>query len=230
MKIVNFMGASALALFLSSVAAGASTVYSGITFPDGDVSFADKVIASSLGDGVTSPHDNPQAVLGAPDYVVGSDNGYFSLGLPGTSPDNLPNDQFGFVTVQFTDNSLTTSGNSDADLFIFEIGGAIEQYSVEISKDNIFWILVATITGQPSTIDIDGVAGVNAGDKFSYVRVSDVAGGATSGFPFAGPDIDAIGAISSSTPVDPSPVPLPAGGLLLLTAIAGLSVARRRKS
>lgn len=216
-------------LTLTATGAGASVIYSGITFPDGDASFADKVIASALGDGVQAPHADPAAVLGAPDYVSNGDDSFFSLGLPGQSPDNLPNDQFGFVTIQFTDNSLTTSGNTDPDLFVFEIGDAIERYSVEISKDNVTWLLVATITGQPSTIDIDAVAGVAAGDKYSFVRVSDVAGGSTSGRPFAGPDIDAIGAISSAAPVNLPGVPLPASGLLLLGGLGALAARRKRR-
>ena len=99
------------------------------------------------------------------------------------------------------------------------------------------WFLVATVTGQPSTIDID--AALNAergttalsGEQFSFVRATDVAGGAVSRGPeFAGPDIDAIGAISSGAPVDVPAVPLPASAWLLLGGVFGLRALRKRKS
>lgn len=124
----------ALAAVGFSAPAFAATTYSGITFPGGDASFADRLIASTLGDGVSGTFADPNAVLGVPDYDATTEIGSFSLGLPGQNPDNLPNDQFGSVTIQFTDNSLTTSGDSAADLFIFEIGNAVERYAVEISK------------------------------------------------------------------------------------------------
>ncbi|WP_300039462.1 VPLPA-CTERM sorting domain-containing protein [uncultured Roseobacter sp.] len=160
----------------------------------------------------------------------------FALGNPGGSPDNLDNSLFGFVTVEFTDNSLTTSGDDSADLFVFEVGssggGVIESFQVEISKDASTWIDLGIVSGDAVVgLDIDGVAGVIAGDVFSFVRVTDAPGGATSGSPFGGPDIDAIGAISSAPPIaDPpiSVVPLPAAGWALLSALAVLMGFRRR--
>ena len=188
----RFAGALAVVV-VAAGSAQASTVYGGVTFPDGDKSFADEVVAFALGPLVSTNFDDPNDVLGAPDYSAST--GSFSLGNPpaGTAPT-------GFITIRFTDNSLTTSGDSEADVFIFEIGGAVELYTVEISKNNVDWITVATAIGQPGKFDIDAVAGVNAGDQFTYVRVSDAVGGVSSGSPFGGPDIDAIGAISSAPP------------------------------
>ena len=213
------------AALVVGASAAQAAIIGGIDFPDGEKSFADKVVDFQLGALVSGTYDNPQDVLGIPDYD--GTNGSFSLGNPSSSTTPSSSDPLGFVTVQFTDNSLTTSGDAAADLFVFEIGGAIESYKVEISKDNVTWIEVATVTGQPSQLDIDGVAGVQDGDKFSFVRVSDVFGGVGSGSPFGGPDIDAIGAISSADAVNV--VPLPAGGLLLMAGIASLAGLRRRK-
>ncbi|WP_298922569.1 VPLPA-CTERM sorting domain-containing protein [uncultured Roseobacter sp.] len=200
------------------------------------MSFADRVVDFAVGDAVADDYTDPTNVLGAPDFTVGSTDKLFALGDPGGSPDNLDDSLFGFVTVQFTDNSLTTSGDDSADLFVFEVGssggGVIESFQVEISKDENIWIDLGIVSGDAVVgLDIDGVAGVNVGDMFSFVRVTDAPGGATSGSPFGGPDIDAIGAISSAPPiVDPptSVVPLPAAGWALLSALAVLTGLRRR--
>jgi len=77
------------ALSLSTGAAAMPTTYSGVTFPDGDISFADEVISFNPGPDVAAPHDDQNLVLGAPD------GSHISLG------DN------GSIIVRFSDNSLT---------------------------------------------------------------------------------------------------------------------------
>lgn len=171
----------------------APTTYSGVTFPDGDISFADIVISYAPGSDVASPHNDGTRSLGAP-------NGQFaSLG------DN------GVLIAQFTDNSLTTSGDSAADLHIFEVGAAIEIFNVAISQNLSTWIDLGNVLGQPTSIDIDGTAGVVPFAQYSYVRLTDVSPN-QSGSPFGEADIDAIGAISSAPPVS---VPGPAALALL---------------
>lgn len=232
-KLRTMCVAMCFALGISGPAFSA-TVYSGITFPDGDVSFADRVVNFAVGDAVSNDYADPTNVLGAPDFSF--PNNAFALGNPGGSPDNLDNSLFGFVTVEFTDNSLTTSGDNAADLFVFEIGssggGVIESFQVEISKDASTWIDLGIVSGDAVVgLDIDTISGVNTGDRFSFVRVTDAPGGATSGNPFGGPDIDAIGAISSAPPVVDPPtgvVPLPAAGWALLSALAILMGFKRR--
>ena len=98
------------------------------------------------------------------------------------------------------DNSLTTSGDATADLHIFEVGSAVEIFNVSISQDLITWIDLGDLSGQPTSIDIDGVAGVVAFAQYSYVRLIDVGPNQT-GSPFGEADIDAIGAISSAPAV-----------------------------
>jgi len=230
MKPISIITGLVLAIVAAPVSA--STVYSAITFPDGDVSFADEVVDFAVGDAVANDFADPTNVLGAPDYS--SPNNAFALGNPGGSPNNLDDNLFGFVTIKFTDNSLTTSGDNSDDLFIFEIGSATpgavtELFQVEISKDNSNWIDLGIFSGSSvAGIDIDEDPEVNTGDKFSYVRVTDAPGGASSGDPFGGPDIDAIGAISSAPPVPA--VPLPAAGWALLAGLGALFGLKRRRS
>lgn len=222
-----FLRTASAVLVSSLLAAPASAlIIDGIEFPDGAASFADAVVDSLLGDGVADTYDDPLDVLGVPDWDASAETGSFSLGLPGATPDALPDDQFGFVTVQFTDNSLTTSGNADPDLFVFEIGNAVERFTVEISQNNVDWILIGEVSGQPTQLDIDGVSGVTQGTQYSFVRVTDAPDGPSSGDPFGGPDIDAIGAISSAPPV----IPLPAAGWALLAGLGALAAAGRRRT
>jgi len=181
----------ALLLVMPALAFGAPTTYSGITFPDGDVSFADAVVSYTPGPDVGTGFDDPSATLGAPDYA--SPVGAASLG------------EGGVLILQFVDNSLTTSGDATADLHIFE-AGEIEQFSVSLSPNLIKWVEVGTVMGQPSSIDIDGVAGIVPGERYSYVRLTDVSPpDAPNDSPFGEADIDAVGAIASSTPVIPAP-------------------------
>ena len=199
------IAASALAL---SMSASATVIHSGYTFEDN--AFADVVVSYSQGAGVGANYDNPNDALGEPDYS--SPTGSVSLGRGGS------------LVLQFTDNSLTTSGNSDADLYVFEIGGAIEYFDVDISTNGVDWINVGTSIGQPAVIDIDAVAGVVLYELYSFVRLTDVDPD-QSGSPFAEADIDAVGAISSAPPAS---VPAPASIGLVLLGLAMLRSARKR--
>jgi hypothetical protein len=194
------------ALSLSTGAAAMPTTYSGITFPDGDISFADEVISFNPGPDVAAPHDDQNLVLGAPD------GSHISLG------DN------GSIIVRFSDNSLTTSGDATADLHIFEVGARVEVFNIAISQDLVNWIDLGDLSGQPTSIDIDAVAGVVQFAQYSYVRLTDVDPNQT-GSPFGEADIDAIGAISSAPPVA---IHAPGALAFLGLGFAAMMLRRRR--
>ena len=207
-------------LFLGLVSFGgcaAAIPFGGVEFPDGLTSFADEVVSFSPGSDVAGPYLDSSHVIGAPDF---------------TGPDGLNSDgalslgDGGSLVVRFVDNSLTTSGDAGEDLWIFEVGAAVEEFNVAISMDNINWIDLGALSGQPTGIDIDSVAGVVAGAQYSYVRLTDNASRNQTNGPFGEADIDAIGAISSAPPVQQ--VPAPPAPLLLIAGIPGILLGLRR--
>ena len=165
----------------------------------------------------TATYQDATRALGIPDYPEGTDPEYVSLGAGGR------------LVLRFTDNSLTGSGNTDLDLWIFEIGPDVEDTEVDISKDGSTWHSVGAVFGSTSGIDIDAY-GFGPTDFFSFIRLTDVRSeGATSGAT-VGADIDAVGAISSAPPVPPNGVPEP--GILGLFGIgfAALALRGRRRT
>lgn len=193
----------------------------GVEFPDGEISFADSVYSYSPGPDVGAGYDDPNAALGIPDYS-GANNTAVSLGNGGS------------LILQFTDNSLTTSGDASADLWIFEEGPAVEWFNVAISTNATDWIDLGDVLGQPTGIDIDPIAGVISGTLYSFVRLTDI-DPEQSGSPFGEADIDAVGAISSGEAVDdptgdgtvsvPEPAPM-----TLFALAASLLLLRNRKT
>lgn len=215
MNLYKLFAASSVCAVLA-VGASAATI-GGIDFPDGAVSFADSVFDYSPGGGFTgaAPCQDSSKAVGLPDFVTGNCSGYVSLG------------QGGSIILQFTDNALTTSGDSNADLHIFEVGAAVEAMIIEISTNAMDWIGLGTLSGQPTSIDIDGVAGVVAGTAYSFVRITDDPNAGPHSGVFSGADIDAVGAISSTAP--PPAVPLPATGLMLLGALGAFAFTKSRR-
>ena len=195
-----------------------AVVYKGVEFADGAVSFADEVVFydPTFGgeSGPIADARNPLEALGIPDYSEGPGTDYVSLGDGGR------------IVLRFTDNSLTGSGDAALDLWIFEIGGDVEDTAVDISKNGIDWFSVGEVGGSTSGIDID-VYGWDTSDFFSYVRLTDDTGEGQQGSGgTVGADIDAVGAISSAAPV----VPVPAAVWLFGSGLIGLIGVARRKN
>lgn len=193
-------------LVSSFVSHSALVTYSGVDFPAGDVSFVDEIISYTPGPDVAinSIYDVPENLIGAPDGAG------VSIGDGGE------------IVMRFIDNVLFADGTAQEDIWIFEIGPAVEWFFIDISVNGSSWIEIGNVRGQPSGIDIDAVAGINLDDEFSWVRLRDDETRNNSGFPFGEGDFDAIGAISSRNPPPPIPsVSAPAStiGFLAITAV-----------
>ena len=119
--------------------------YDGVDFLDGPVSFADSVVSCSPGSDVDTGWLDPSSALGIPDDAGAGT--VVSLGDGGS------------LKLQFTDNSLTTSGDNTDDLWIFEVGAVVEESNVQISINNLTYIDLGNVSGQPTGIDIDAFIG-----------------------------------------------------------------------
>jgi len=177
-----------------SLAAGAERTYADsrgrpIVFPLGDASFADEVVDFQVG--TPPPRDprwaDPRTTLGPPDFDPKRVNPAHPrdvvLGCGGT------------LVVRFTDNALVDTAGPD--LYVYEVGPAIEPMQLAISRDGLTWIDVGRIAGGTAEIDIAAVAG--PGERFSHVRITDLK--RACGAPYPGADIDAIGAIGAAVTI-----------------------------
>jgi hypothetical protein len=214
MKTLRYLMVAVVLLAAGSAYAG---IYGGVEFPQGISSFADQVVNFIPGPNTIAPFNNPAGSIGAPDFTgVGDGSTYVALGWGGT------------LILRFLDNSLTTSGNSDFDLWVFEIGPAVEPTDVYISKNGTDWTSVGAVAGATRGVDIDAFIGlgITLWDQYSYVKLVDKNLHLSSS-PYGGADIDAVGAISSTDPVDTT-VPEPSTFLLLGAGLGGLALIRRR--
>jgi len=122
--------------------------------------------------------------------------------------------QGGHIKIGFTNNQLTNSGDVDNDLWVFEIGPAVEATSIALEPADVFtenallqfvvdgnndgYYELGEVEGSTSGMDIDAVLiGFDAGElKFSAVEIKDIADENCLS-DTSGADIDAVCALSS---------------------------------
>lgn len=208
--------AIALIITFTLIAFAQATTYSGVTFPHGDRSFADRVVtyvAASCADG---GYDDPRAALGPPDCggdgchaCQGCDTCAVALGFRLSEIDDR-----GKLVLEFVDNTLVDVEGDD--LFIYITNG--KACRVEISANGGHFIPVGTVTGYPGKINISPF--VTPGEEFRFVRLSDVPADEDKS-PCPGPSIDAVGAMGPLRVVEEIGE---ASGFLTLQAIGELAL------
>lgn len=166
------------------------------------ISFADTVLVYSPGCPLFDPE--VESTLGVSDYD----------GVNIGSPTFAFLGEGGFIKLGFTNNNITNSGNSDADLRIFEVGPAVEPINVALRPVNSFTISqlilngfsdidsdgyfeIASIGGSTSSIDLDMIIPGNSAHelKFDAIQLTDILDGNCNGIT-PGADIDAVCALS----------------------------------
>lgn len=210
-------------LFALASESASAEIIGGVEFPQGAISFADTVVSyspGSAGNAPTDPHQGAFNALGVPDYddvnscPSQADCSFVSLGASGQ------------LVVQFTDNVLTGSGTAALDLWIFEVGPAIEGTALALSTDGVTWIPIGSIGGATAGIDIDAL-GFGTTSEFSFVRLTDLAQSGSGLTP--GADIDAVGAISTRA-VNPIPEPSTWALLIVGFGVIGGSLRMRARA
>jgi hypothetical protein len=211
-----FITLAILLLVLPSwIALAQPTTYGGVTFPNGDVSFADRVVSYVPASCADSVYANPQAALGPPDCskeeVCSGCNGCGPCAVAlGFRLSTL--DKRGSLVLEFVDNVLTNVPGDD--LYVYITNG--KACDVAISQDGKTFVHVGTVSGYPGGLDIASVA--KDGETFRFVRLTDVPADENRS-PCPGPSIDAVGAMGEARQVSEqgkafgSLELLPAGGL-----------------
>lgn len=188
--LVFSMMVCSLVASISCATSAQATTYGGVTFPLGDVSFADRVVTYVEGSCVRCAFSHPAGVIGPPDCggtgcqaCSSCDPCALSLGFRLSELDNR-----GYVTVEFVDNRLIDGPGNDLLIYITNDKAA----RVDISADGMSFISVGQTKGYPGAIDIGPF--VQPGQEFRFVRVWDVPGDEDK-TSCTGPSIDAIGAM-----------------------------------
>lgn len=156
-----------------------------VLVPFGKTAFADRVVSFQPGNpGPEDAYRRPERALGEPDWKSDSIPAEATLGTGGS------------ITLEFT--KVAVIDGEGPDIHVFEAGGSVEATILEISKDGRTWIDLGQISGGKASVDLRGK--VAAGDRFPFVRLTDV-NKRDSGTPkfsgTPGADIDAVAAINA---------------------------------
>ena len=120
-------------------------------------------------------HTDPKIALGLPDYKeIGSN----SIG-------DLCMGKNGVLTLGFDIYINDGEGN---DIYVFEVGGYVEETKVEVSNDLKKWYEIGYVSGNKAGLDLNGK--IPEGSEFCYVRLTDSGKNPNGDWP--GADIDAV--------------------------------------
>lgn len=151
-----------------------------VTVPEN--AWATRVVSFTHGSPWTSIADSmdPETTLGAPDLVELGDNyttGGVTLGGGGV------------LVLEFSVDICDGEGD---DIYVFEVGPAVEATRVEVSSDLSIWYDAGVASGSTAGVDLNGK--VPAGSRFRYVRLTDLKDSLTGRWP--GADIDAVAGLN----------------------------------
>lgn len=191
-----------LTLMLTAVCATAVTAKDAGPDPqamaDTPAAWAENVRDNKPGAGVGANFSDPSAALGEPDAVSGT-SGFYALGNALNSPPQppiLPSQCEAYLIVDFGDKNFVDGAGNDITVFEVAAGGVAEATWIYIGReeeDSELWLYAGQTGGSVDGVDIGGVA--EPGEQFNMVALCDFPDGISSGSPFGGPDIDAIGAL-----------------------------------
>ena len=164
--------------------------------------FASYVVEFTHGDPWRSEGDtntDPQIAIGLPDASdSNSSTGDLCLG------------EGGVLILGFSSSIYDGPGD---DIYVFEVGGNVEETKVEVSDDLVTWYEIGIAEGRTAGLDISSK--VPAGAGFRYVRLTDTGANPSGGWP--GADIDTVCGLNTRPLPDepepePEPSPAPGGG------------------
>jgi hypothetical protein len=200
---------SLLPLLLINQAVQQLQVFADTRFSNGTRSFADEVVFYQKSDRPPPspvPTESPAAILGIPQFSSFSFSSFFA------EPNNyIILENGGSIVVKFKDNLLSSSGDSQADLYIFFAQESSPDIRVDISQDGYQWQHLGWVNAENPKLDLDQLE-PDITAFFSYVRLSYI--GKSDAV-----KIDAIGAISSVIINSSSPGILPIATAIFILLI-----------
>jgi outer membrane protein OmpA-like peptidoglycan-associated protein len=155
-----------------------------VFFPLGDASFVGELVSFQSGTPAAKAPPDPKVVLGSPDFV--------SQAAERKRITSLPLGCGGTLILRFTHNVLVDAPGPD--LYVFEVGPAVEPTALAISNDGKTWIDAGRIRGGTAEVDIRKVT--KPGERYRFVRLTDLKTSCSGAWP--GADIDAVGAIGAA--------------------------------